>query len=612
MADLTFHKLTLYNYQSYQNVHEIDLEFGPQFVFVSGENLVEPDLGANGVGKSCLWDAMTWCLYGKTPRSARPGNVIEPWNISGTVQVDLSFTRGKDQYLIDRTRRPNNLKLNGEIVEQGKVDLAIGMSYEAFYNTIILGQFNTLFLDLKPEQQASLFAELLNLDVWMDAARKAAQKALEFELRIRDIDMQRMQLAGQTQELTEQEESLAHNVKSWEATKKRKLHEAEADLKSSYSKLEKNTKLHDAPKGYEIARKNLLTLREDSRITDQGVTKAAQDVAALEARIQIIDRKQLLPLQQALEEAEPVCPMCGSEVSTDHLKTKIKEITNLLDGEFHTLDSLEHNHETLVSTQKIYQYEYDHCQEEVTRLRGLIDELNQAEREINDLERTANRLRLEMNPYTDMIKSLKDREKDLAQKTLDLGNQYNKVTKRQAMYSFWSGAFKRIRLQELDDALVELEVAANRNADALGLHDWGIEFRTERETQKGDVVAKFSVNILPPDWIVQRLLGHGKKTIPWEALSGGELQRWRLAVSMALSEVLLSRAGLQPNLEILDEPTAWMSEKGIEDLVECLYHRSRQLNRAVVLVDHRSLDRGSFDQVLWITKDQTGSHIGTI
>ncbi len=43
----------------------------PGLWLVTGENEVEPELGANGAGKSSLFEAVHWALYGKTSRSLK-------------------------------------------------------------------------------------------------------------------------------------------------------------------------------------------------------------------------------------------------------------------------------------------------------------------------------------------------------------------------------------------------------------------------------------------------------------------------------------------------------------------------------------------------------------
>jgi len=88
-----------------------------------------------------------------------------------------------------------------------------------------------------------------------------------------------------------------------------------------------------------------------------------------------------------------------------------------------------------------------------------------------------------------------------------------------------------------------------------------------------------------------------------------ESQRWMLAVTFGLSEVLLARAGILPNIEMLDEPTQHLSQAGIDDLLDHLKQRAIDAQRAIYFIDHRALDRGAFDGVIQIEKDQAGSRL---
>jgi DNA repair exonuclease SbcCD ATPase subunit len=165
---------------------------------------------------------------------------------------------------------------------------------------------------------------------------------------------------------------------------------------------------------------------------------------------------------------------------------------------------------------------------------------------------------------------------------------------------FWQKGYRDIRLEQIDSTLLELELATNRNATALGLQDWEIQFATERETKSGSVSHAFSIFLFPPGQ---------SKPVTWDSYSGGEAQRWQLAVTFGLSEVLLSRAGIEPDIEIYDEPTGFLSQEGIDDLLECLHTRAHELQRRIYLIDHRSLERGSFDGIVTVVKTDAGIRI---
>jgi hypothetical protein len=72
-----------------------------------------------------------------------------------------------------------------------------------------------------------------------------------------------------------------------------------------------------------------------------------------------------------------------------------------------------------------------------------------------------------------------------------------------------------------------------------------------------------------------------------------------------LSEVLLSRAGIEPDIEIYDEITNYISSEGIDDVMEFLKERAIELGRKIYLIDHH-IGVGDFTDVVEIIKDETG------
>jgi energy-coupling factor transporter ATP-binding protein EcfA2 len=97
--------------------------------------------------------------------------------------------------------------------------------------------------------------------------------------------------------------------------------------------------------------------------------------------------------------------------------------------------------------------------------------------------------------------------------------------------------------------------------------------------------------------------------VRWEAWSGGEGQRLRLIGALALAEVLLAHAGLEPKIEILDEPTRHLSPEGVRDVAEYLILRSQDTGRKIFLVDHQLMDSSQFASTITIAKDRKGSYV---
>jgi DNA repair exonuclease SbcCD ATPase subunit len=111
MSSLAFESVTLTNFKAFLGEHTFVLAREPGLYYVAGVNKVDPELGANGVGKSTIWDAVSWCLWARTIRDVRPADAVAPWGKKLSTVVALRFTRrGKRQTLV-RQRRPNSLTL---------------------------------------------------------------------------------------------------------------------------------------------------------------------------------------------------------------------------------------------------------------------------------------------------------------------------------------------------------------------------------------------------------------------------------------------------------------------------------------------------------------------
>lgn len=134
----------------------------------------------------------------------------------------------------------------------------------------------------------------------------------------------------------------------------------------------------------------------------------------------------------------------------------------------------------------------------------------------------------------------------------------------------------------------------------MGLAGWSVDISTEYLTKGGEVRQAFSVDIKSPSY--------DAKT-PWELWSGGEAQRLRLASALGLSVMIQRLKGVCFNIEIWDEPVTFLSEEGIQDLLELLKNRSLVLKSQIWLICHTIDSFGGFTGGTHIIKDEKGSRI---
>ena len=185
-------------------------------------------------------------------------------------------------------------------------------------------------------------------------------------------------------------------------------------------------------------------------------------------------------------------------------------------------------------------------------------------------------------------------------KTID--DDINELQKTIDAVSYWGKGFRHVRLVAILRAIDVLEIEVNSALEQLGLIGWKVKFDVERETKSKTITKGFHVSFYPPNT---------SKPIPWESWSGGESQRLRIAGRIAISNMILQYRGVRPSLEVWDEPTQYLSQEGITDLVNALKQRAYDLGVQIWLTDHRSYDLGGFSGYAFVEKTKQGSEIKT-
>lgn len=512
------------NYRSFIGEFTFHFDRAPGLYYVTGDNKERPEIGANGVGKSTLLiDAVYWCLTGETIRSRKPGSAVEPWSGERPTEVTVIFENSGARHVVKRTRHPNSLTVDGDVVIQARVSEVVGVPYELLRRTILLAQFGRLFLDMKAEEQSDMFTEVLNLDLWLRAAKSAASLASEA---FKDAETYRTTADTLRGRLAEVRENLAQAQEA---------HPTAAPAK---------------PDGR----------RPEGRLSD---IQARLRKAEREEAVQAANVKRLKERKADYAPQTKVCPECGQKVSTKHVSEKRGE----LDNQSARAEALAVKAQTSI----------DALQEQVAALQAWVA----YDDALAEYEEAAGAVAA----LTERIKTLQDQHQEAVDKRLEAMLEHDGA-------DYWAKAFREIRLSIIESVLGELQMSCAKHVEALGLSGWEIRFATERETASGTISTRFIALIYPP---------HVTDPIPWESYSGGESQRLQLAATFALGEVLLARAGMEPNVEVLDEPTQHLSQEGIDSLLECLADRAQDLKRAIYLIDHRSLDRGSFKGVIKIS-----------
>lgn len=588
------------------------------FFLLSGDNRVESNLGANGAGKSSVWDALVWAFYGKTARGLRASNVAN-WDRSALCSVLVEFDVGKIEYSLARTWNPNSLSLGivGEeprVVTQEELLDIIRIDYGSFLNTVLMGQFNRFFFDLTPTEKLQVFSDALDLDGWLEASKKANVLAKGELANVDKLNRSVSTLLGRRKEIKPQLRQIRYDLEAHDKLVASKIVANEkllADLlveekedQEELARVQKEVVSADAHReGF-----NKILLRLDD--TKKELEKEYQEVQVLAAKHDFSSYSLRREIEK-FQEADGVCPYCKQVITDEHCAMELdklggslvesegawahwtfalKELQFYIDGKQEDMDEAS--------------YRMDACD---SRRRRLGDERARAGSKVREskagivcIEEKLELLRRQGNPYKQTLKDVRKRLTDVKAMLEDSKDRLEETKLSHAGYVYWVQGFKELRLWLVEEALREFEVRVNNSLLQLGLVGWEVTFAVERETKSGTVSKGFAVSIAAPG---------AKDAVPWEVWSGGETQRLRIAGAIGLSSLISGRLGAECNVEVWDEPTAHLSEEGIQDLLSFFEDRASSEGKQIWLVDHRSLDYGGFDDEVVVVKDDSGSHI---
>ena len=593
---------------------------GPGFYFLGGENRLHPELGPNAVGKSSLWDAIIWCFTGKSSRKLKAGNVAN-WAREHLCSVTVDWEQGGKLYNLTRTWSPNSLSLqvgkgNPEPITEEELQKLTRFDHATFLHTVLMSQFGEFFFDKSATEKLHLFSELFDLKYWLDrstaaakASREAREDRIDHEKSIEKIDgaletiademaaaktasekwekarsRRRKKLRNETKEVSKKEEDAAEHLKHCE----RKLKQAKKKERSAAW----------VTAGYE---KKLTQLR---RITVEAVTDLKSVQRGLDACLKEITRLETM--------GEGDCPTCYQPITKEHINDVGLTLRSetLADHE-RAVHKARDAHERAADEQARTQALHDDAAELQVRMdRKRVAALSRFDAATAALaavskerERAAEMLAdfdAEVNPHTAAATRLKQRRKKLKSSRKEAKQERERAAKDEDRYGFWSKKFKELRLWLIERALTEFEVTVNNSLIDLGLNGWEITFDVERENTSGGVTKGFSVFIKSPE---------SEEPCPWESWSGGETQRLRIAGALGLADLISSRRGFYPQIEVWDEPTQHLSTEGITDLLRFFKTRARDLNKQVWLIDHKTLAAGDFDGSATIMRDKHGVHV---
>lgn len=573
-----------------------------------GRNEVDPELGSNGVGKSTIWGAVCWVLFGKTADGLKAGE-LKSWQ---SKEKGYSGTLYLGRHILKRSWKPNKLTLDGEVIEQKVLEERLSLNFETFTSAVVISQGENMFFDLLPSKKLSLFTSMLSLDNWINYSSMAKVHSDELADELHVIERNVSKLEGKVDGLGI--DDLQQKKKQWGKKRRNRLLTAGKELKSAKKTMQmQKVRLENATK-------YLAKLKEDKQAISSEIDEMQSAMRESKDKYVLLkfEVDQLVNGQRSLElqikglnkKKKGTCNKCGQQINKKKLEAFIISLEEKINDKglaFLKLKKIIKKADAAVEKWEKFRGNSVDAERKLRKeIEGLEDDFPAIAKDCAEASTVYQIKKSEIkkyksasNPFNKLLQEKIAEEARLNEKLEKRNLQRSKKVQEKADVSYWVNGFKDVRLYLIEEALLQLEIETNKALSSLGFSSkWQIKYSIDKKTKSGGSISGFNVLVRSP---------HNNEQVPFAAWSGGEKQRLKIAGSMGFIALMSARTGLDLGIEVYDEPTQGLSRQGIDSLLEALRSRALETGKRIWLVDQHTLDYGDFTGRALVHKKLEGS-----
>ena len=349
-------------------------------VRVSGENNDDTTSSSNGSGKSSVFEAIYWCLFGDTLRSLKSADSVVNRNVGSDCSVVLNMEDTGRTYRVERYRKhsknKNNLYLYiNDVDSRGQnnketqefIEEIIGVDKVAFAASIVFGQGYSKnlrrFSELTDKEQKECLERILELEVFAQSHDVVREALKGFKLERESLVRQEARIESSIESLETEISSAQEENNSFKTTiesllvdiaakqvgisqeigeiDERLLTVQEVDVAAAKNQIESCRSLRkDVCSAVDKLKAGYFCRHNDTTVTKNGVSK---DISVLETKLN--------KLSDGTDEGED-CLYCGQTILESRIKVHADGLDFEIQDRQRTVDSLEEKLARLDATYK--------------------------------------------------------------------------------------------------------------------------------------------------------------------------------------------------------------------------------------------------------------------
>jgi exonuclease SbcC len=334
---------------------------------------------------------------------------------------------------------------------------------------------------------------------------------------------------------------------------------------------------------------------EKAKLEELEQRLAKKDYAVQEQQMLTELENKEQKLDYSKEKHEQIQKQLGELERYEILKRELDDALKNVDKEKSALVEAQETFSGLEKTLTTDLKRQEELKTELLSLPGIIDALVKQE---EALQTSLNKER----QVRDSLATLQERLRQLAvleTKKKEKAGLLQEALNEESIYKELAEAFSKKGIQALliEQALPEIEIEANRLLAKMTDNRMSLRLESQRETRKGDTIETLDIKIADE-------LG----TRNYEMYSGGEAFRIDLALRIALSMLLVRRAGASLPILIIDEGFGTQDSSAREKLVEAINSIQDDFEK-IIVITHLEEMKDKFQTLINVTKTASGSTI---
>ncbi|HHC4165256.1 TPA: AAA family ATPase [Klebsiella pneumoniae] len=592
-------------------------------VLIQGVNAGDSSAASNGAGKSTLMNSLMWCIYGETSHGVKGDDVLSTGH-EKNCRVKVTIEDEGKRYAIIRHRKhkefKNRLIVRGEDGDMTKgkdsltqefVERLIGASKEVFMASIYASQEAMPDLPgMSDKNLKTIVEEAAGVDRLTKAYAIARERANAAAARMETTKTKMDACLSLVESAQNELESAKTSSEAWERDRNERLDVARADLVGAEVTLtEVEMELRSLPEQIRDTENAIGKEREklaSKEEHDAKLVKVRGAITDIRASIRITENIQKEAMQRARAfkvKAEEVntkvgepCPTCGKAYCVEDLST-VKEsfveqarseisqaqasATSVAKYQEHLEKALKIESSLVASTPDVSAIisRIEQLTKELGTLRHREKEVVVVEALVARARSEVDRITKEINPFLAVIKrheeSLAANKSNYGVLKTELKNIQEQALLLDKARQVYSPAGVRSHILTSVTPFLNAQTAEYLNT----LSDGNIvaEWSTMESTKKGEWRDKFNISV--------RKIGASKT---FQTLSGGEKRKVRIACSLALQDLVASRASKNIELFIGDEIDDALDTAGLERLMGILEAKARERG-TVMIISHKEM-----------------------